>query len=61
MPAKPLALRSGESVHLIVVRRADPNRWDVQRLAETGNGKDVELAEQGIGGWLETLDEEDQR
>jgi predicted DNA-binding antitoxin AbrB/MazE fold protein len=60
-PAEPLALRSGESVHLIVVRRADPKRWDIRRLAEAGSAEEVALAEQGIENWLEKLDEEDQR
>ena len=60
-PTEPLALRSGESVHLIVVRHADPNRWDIRRLAETGNGEDIALAEQGVEDWAARLDEEDKR
>ena len=32
-PAKPLNLRPGERVGLIVVRQADPSRWDLARLA----------------------------
>ncbi len=32
-PAKPLHLRPGEMVGLIVVRRPDPSRWDFTRLA----------------------------
>ena len=59
-PTTPLSLRSGESVHLIVVRHADPARWDLQRLAQS-NGEDLTLAEQGIEGWVERLEEEDER
>ena len=60
-PTEPLALRSGESVNLIVVRRADPSRWDIHRLAKSGNAEDLTLAEQGIEDWAAKLDEEDQR
>ena len=59
-PTEPLALRSGESVHLIVVRRADPSRWDLHRIAQSGNAEDLTLAEQGIEDWAAKLDEEDQ-
>ena len=34
-PAERLSLRSGERVNLIVVRRPDPGRWDLARLART--------------------------
>ena len=60
-PTEPLALRSGESVNLIVVRRADPGRWDINRLAKSGNAEDLTLAEQGIEDWAAKLEEEDQR
>ena len=60
-PKEPLALRAGESVNLIVVRRADPSRWDIHRLAESGNTEDLTLAEQGIEDWAAKLEEEDQR
>jgi len=60
-PTEPLALRSGESVNLIVVRRADPSRWDIHRLAKSGNAEDLTLAEQGIEDWAAKLEEEDQR
>jgi len=60
-PTEPLALRSGESVHLIVVRRADPSRWDIHRLAMSGNAEDLTLAEQGMEEWAAKLEEEDQR
>ncbi|OFW26613.1 MAG: hypothetical protein A3H27_02980 [Acidobacteria bacterium RIFCSPLOWO2_02_FULL_59_13] len=58
---EPLALRSGESVRLIVVRRADPSRWDINRLAKCANEEDLTLAEQGIEGWAAKLEEEDRR
>ena len=60
-PTEPLALRPGESVNLIVVRRADPSRWDINRLAKSGNAEDLTLAEQGIEDWAAKLDEEDPR
>ena len=58
-PTEPLALRPGESVNLIVVRRADPSRWDRNRLAKSGDAEDLTLAEQGIEDWAAKLDEED--
>jgi len=60
-PTEPLALRPGESVNLIVVRRADPSRWDINRLAKSGNAEDLTLAEQGMEEWAAKLEEEDQR
>ena len=60
-PTEPLALRSGESVNLIVVRRADPSPWDIHRLAMSGNAEDLTLAEQGIEDWAAKLEVEDQR
>ena len=58
-PNEPLALRPGESVRLIVVRRADPKRWDLDRLAKSVTAEDVSLAEQGLAEWSVKLDEED--
>ena len=60
-PTEPLALRPGESVNLIVVRRADPSRWDINRLAKRGSAEDLTLAQQGIEDWVSRLEEEDQR
>ena len=60
-PREPLPLRSGESVNLIVVRRADPSRWDMNRLAKSGNEEELTLSEQGIQDWAAKLDVEDQR
>ncbi|MCX6617553.1 MAG: antitoxin family protein [Acidobacteria bacterium] len=60
-PAEPLALRSGERVSLIVVRRADPSRWNLDRLAKSGTAEELALAEQGLPDWAAKLDQEDNR
>ena len=57
-PAKPLNLRPGERVALIVVRQPDPKRWDVDRLA-SAPGEDEELAALGLNDWAASLDRED--
>ena len=57
-PAKPLNLRPGERVRVIVVRQADPSRWDLARLAATST-EDAELAVTGLDGWAANLDHED--
>jgi predicted DNA-binding antitoxin AbrB/MazE fold protein len=49
-PAKPLNLRPGEHVGVIVVRQADPSRWDLARLAATSTD-DAELADAGLEVW----------
>ena len=58
-PAEPLPLRAGERVELIVLRRPDPRRWDLDRLAKAGQGEDAALAGQGLADWAEELDRED--
>ena len=58
-PTEPLPLRSGERVNLIVVRRPDPNRWNLDRPKESANEEDIALAEQGLADWSAKLDEED--
>jgi len=55
-PTEPLGLRPGEQVSLIVVRRPDPSRWDLARLANTANGEDADLAEQGLADWPGEVD-----
>lgn len=55
-PAEHLGLRSGERVNLMVMRRPDPGRWDLARLASTSNQEDVSLSEQGLAGWADSLD-----
>ena len=57
-PVSPLPLRSGERVGLIVVRQADPARWDLARLA-AHNDDDLALAEAGLDEWAAALDRED--
>jgi len=61
-PTKPLPLRSGERVNLIVVRRPDRNRWNLDRLQKTScaTAEDLELAERGLADWSARLDEQDQ-
>lgn len=59
-PETPLMLTPGERVALIVVRRPDPKRWDLGKLAK-GGAEDLELAEQGLAEWADALDEEDHR
>ncbi len=44
-PIEPLSLRPGERVNLIVVRRADPKRWNLDRLANSGAADDLNLTE----------------
>lgn len=60
-PEAPLALKPGERVALIVVHPPDPSRWNLERLASSGAGDDVALAEQGLAEWADALDEEDHR
>ena len=59
-PIKPLRLRPGERVRIIVRRQPDPSRWNLKRLAATG-GDDAELASAGMTTWSEALKEEDDR
>ncbi len=54
-PVEPLGLRAGERVKLIVVRRPDPSRWDLDRLAKGGASEDLALAEQGLAEWSTAL------
>lgn len=60
-PTEPLALRPGERVNLIVVRRADPDRWNLDRLANSDATEELALAEQGLSDWAAKLDQEDNR
>lgn len=59
-PVSPLPLRSGERVALIVVRRPDPKRWDVTKIAAHSDD-DLALAEAGLDEWAAALDAEDSR
>jgi predicted DNA-binding antitoxin AbrB/MazE fold protein len=55
-PVQRLSLRSGERVNLLVVRRPDPGRWDLARLAKTANQDDLSLSEQGLDEWSSALE-----
>lgn len=57
-PVSPLPLRPGERVGVILVRKADPARWDVARLT-AHNNDDLALAEAGLDDWATALDRED--
>jgi predicted DNA-binding antitoxin AbrB/MazE fold protein len=57
-PISPLPLRSGERVALIVMRRPDASRWNLERLATHGND-DLALAEAGLDEWAAALERED--
>jgi predicted DNA-binding antitoxin AbrB/MazE fold protein len=54
-PTKPLALRPGELVDLIVVRRPDPDRWNLDRFRKATSDEDLELAERGLS-WDATFE-----
>jgi predicted DNA-binding antitoxin AbrB/MazE fold protein len=60
-PREPLALRPGERVRLIVMRQADPERWNLARLAAGSQGEDLELATRGLGEWAGALDAGERR
>ncbi len=60
-PSTPLALRPGERVRLIVVRKPDPSRWDFARLASHSGADEAALTEQGLEDWVTNLDKEDHR
>jgi predicted DNA-binding antitoxin AbrB/MazE fold protein len=57
-PAKPLKLRTGERVGVIVVRQPDSARWDLARLASRSS-EDADLASAGLNDWAAALDRED--
>jgi len=57
-PAKPLNLRPGERVGVIVVRQPDRSRWDLGRLASFPK-EDADLAGAGLDEWAAALDRED--
>jgi len=59
-PTRPIALRPGERVGLIIVRRSDPARWDLARLASRPD-EDRELAESGLDDLSTQLDSLDHR
>jgi predicted DNA-binding antitoxin AbrB/MazE fold protein len=58
LPAKPLPLKQGESVSIVVVRDSDRARWDLARLG-AHRDEDASLAEAGLDAWADALDRED--
>jgi predicted DNA-binding antitoxin AbrB/MazE fold protein len=60
-PTNPLALRSGERVHPIVVRQPDPQRWDMARLAKSPLPEEAVLTEQGLKHWAAGLEQEERQ
>ena len=59
-PAKPLPLKQGEDVSIVVLRRAEGSRWNVEKLAAHPE-EDQSLAEAGLADWADALDREDRR
>jgi predicted DNA-binding antitoxin AbrB/MazE fold protein len=59
-PTEQLDLRQGERVRVLVLRRSDPSRWDMKRLAGVPR-EDTELASAGLEAWADSLDAEDRR
>jgi len=59
-PMKPLKLRPGECVGLIIVRRPNPSRWNLDGIANTVDVEDKQLTEQGLEDWSVNLESEDQ-
>lgn len=57
-PAKPLPLAEGEHVRLIVVRKSDPARWNLDKIANFASD-DADLAAAGLDTWAKSLDAED--
>jgi hypothetical protein len=53
-----LPLQPGERVALVVVRRPDEARWDLDRLAAHAD-EDLALAEAGLDDWAAALERED--
>ena len=59
-PEEPLPLQPGERVRVLVFRRSDAARWDLDRLASEP-AEDRALAEAGLAAWADALDAEDAR
>jgi hypothetical protein len=58
-PAHPLLLRPGELVEIVSVRKPDPARWDLNRLAVCA-ADDEALSSAGLDEWARALADEDQ-
>jgi len=59
-PEGPTGLEPGERVRLLVLRRSDPTRWDLKRLAAEPD-EDRTLAEARVAEWADALAAEDRR
>ena len=59
-PTHPLRLRPGERVGIVIVRRPDASRWDLNRLSKTAPSEE-QLTEEGLDDWASALDEEDRK
>ena len=57
-PSVPLGLRPGERVAVVVMRRPDPNRWNMERLEALAD-QDDGLADVGLADWADALERED--
>lgn len=57
-PTEPLSIKPGERVRLVVLRRSDPSRWNLARLADEPE-EDAELAGAGLAEWADALDAAD--
>ena len=57
-PEERLDLRPGERVRLVLLRRSDPARWDLKRLASEPD-EDRALAEADLAEWADALEAED--
>ena len=60
-PDRPLPLQPGERVGVILIRRPDPARWDLGRIARVAGAEDEALAAAGLNEWADALDAEDHR
>jgi predicted DNA-binding antitoxin AbrB/MazE fold protein len=60
-PERPLALRPGERVGLVVIRQPDLRRWHLDRLGRIARKEEETLAEQGLAEWADAPDAEDRR
>lgn len=58
-PTEPLSLKPGERVRLVVLRRSDPSRWNLARLADEQPDEDAALAGAGLAEWADALDAAD--
>jgi predicted DNA-binding antitoxin AbrB/MazE fold protein len=56
--SQPLPLTPGEQVRVIIVRKPDPKRWNLEKLQSTDASEDSSLAEAGLSEWEHGLDSE---